>query len=151
MVKIWNGSAYFSEKFISKIFKYTMTVPTDREVFEGEIATYWFDEGILVSLSKSLKRTVANITDNVALVKKITGHKRVPLLIYLSNSPVPDKETRKFSTTQLPVIYSAMAMVSKPGLSRLIMNMLFQLKPPPIPMKSFTDDQAAKAWLKQFC
>ena len=27
--------------------------PADRQVFEGEIATYWFDDAILVSLSKS--------------------------------------------------------------------------------------------------
>jgi hypothetical protein len=127
-----------------------MNVPADRQIFEGEIATYWFDEGILVSLSKSPRRTLANIAANVALVKQISGNRRVPLLIYLSSSPVPDKATRKFATEQLPQIYSAMAMVSKPGLSRFIMNILFMLKPPPIPMKSFTDDQEAKAWLKQF-
>lgn len=127
-----------------------MTPPGDREIIEGEIATYWFDDGILVSLSKSVQRTVANISGNVALVKQITGHKRVPLLIYLAKSPVPDKQTREFSTTQLPLIYSAMAMVSRPGLSTLIMKLLFRLKPPPIPMKSFTDDQAAKEWLKQY-
>jgi hypothetical protein len=92
-----------------------MTKPTDRETFEGEIATYWFDEGILVSLSKNPKRTVENIKANVELVKRITTNKPVPLLIYLSNSPVPDRETRKYSTEQLPLIYSAMAMVSKPG------------------------------------
>ena len=127
-----------------------MTPPKDRQTFEGEIATYWFEDGILVSLSKSIRRTVENITGNVALVKGLTGDKPVPLLIYLSPSPVPDKKTRQFSTTQLPVIYSAMAMVSKPGLARFIMNILFRLKPPPIPMKSFTDDQEAKEWLKQF-
>jgi hypothetical protein len=127
-----------------------MTIPTDRPVYEGEIATYWFDDGILVSLSKSPRRTVANITANVALVKQITNNKRVPLLIYLSNSPVPDKETRRFSTTQLPVIYSAMAMVSKPGLAQFIMRILFQLKPPPIPMKSFSNDLEAKEWLKKY-
>lgn len=125
-------------------------IPANKKIFEGEIATYWFEDGILVSLSKSPKRTVENITSNVALVKEITGNKRMPLLIYLSNSPVPDKETRDFSTKQLPVIYSAMAMVSKPGLSKFIMNILFALKPPPIPMKSFTNDVAAKEWLKQF-
>ncbi|SMO58919.1 DUF7793 family protein [Solitalea koreensis] len=126
-------------------------VPTDREIIEGEIASYWMDDdGVLVSLSKSPKRTVENIRGNVELVKRITGNKRVPLLIYLSNSPVPDKETRKFSTTQLPVIYSAMAMVSQPGLATFIMNILFSLKPPPIPMKSFTDDKEAKEWLKQY-
>lgn len=127
-----------------------MTKPTDRETFEGEIATYWFDDGILVSLSKSPRRTVESIKANVALVKQLTGNKPVPLLIYLSNSPVPDKATRKYSTEQLPVIYSAMAMVSKPGLAKFIMNILFAVKKPSIPMKSFTDDGEAKAWLKQY-
>ena len=127
-----------------------MTIPTDRKIYEGEIATYWFDDGMLVSLSKSPKRTVENITANVALVKKITGNQRVPLLIYLSDSPVPDKKTRVFSTEQLPIIYSAMAMISKPGLSKFIMNILFALKPPPIPIKSFTNDVEAKEWLKQY-
>ncbi len=49
-----------------------MTIPTDRKIYEGEIASYWFDDGMLVSLSKSPKRTVKNITANVALVKEIT-------------------------------------------------------------------------------
>src|SRR6187549_2452115 len=127
-----------------------MNAPTDRKIFEGEIADYWLDEGILVSLSKSVKRTVANITGNVALVKQITHNKRTPLLIYLKNSPVPDKETRKFSSEQVPIIYSAMAMVSKPGLAQFIMKIVFKLNPPPIPTKNFTDDKEAKEWLKQF-
>lgn len=125
-------------------------IPTDRPIFKGEIATYWFDNGVLISLSKSPKRTVENIARNIALVKEITHNKRMPLLIYLSNSPVPDKETRKFATEQLPVIYSAMAMVSKPGLAKFIMNILFSLKKPPIPMKSFSDDKEAKEWLRQY-
>ena len=125
-------------------------IPADRPTYEGEIATYWFEESILVSLSKSPKRTVENISGNVALVKKITADKRAPLLIYLSPSPVPDKATRKFASEQLPVIYTAMAMVSKPGLAKFIMDILFLLKPPPIPMKSFTDDKAAKEWLQKF-
>ena len=125
--------------------------PTDRETWEGEIATYWFDDnGILVSLSKSILRTVEIISSNVKLVRSITDNKPVPLLIYLTNSPIPDKQTRKFSTEQLPVIYSAMAIVCKPGLSKFIMKILFGLKPPPIAMKSFTNDLAATKWLKQF-
>lgn len=127
-----------------------INIPADRQTWEGEIATYWFDDGMLVSLSKGPKRTVANISGNVELVKKITSNTPFPLLIYLADSPVPDKETRKFSTEQLPVIYKAMAMVAKPGLSKLIMNLLFRFKPPPIPMKSFTDDVSAREWLKQF-
>src|SRR5690349_11053833 len=119
-----------------------MTVPTDRQIFESEIATYWWEGAVLISLSKSTMRTVENISANVALIKNITNHQPVPLLIYLAKSPVPDKATRQFSTQQLPVIYSAMGMVSKPGLSQLIMKLLFRFQTPPIPIKSFTDDKA---------
>ena len=119
-------------------------------LIEGEIADYYLDkDGILYSYSKSIKRTVENIGRNVALVKQITGDKPVPLLIYLTDSPVPDKATRQFSTEQLPQIYKAMAMVSKPGLSQLIMSLLFKFQKPPIPMKSFTDEQKAREWLEQ--
>jgi len=127
-----------------------ITPPADKQTYESEIATYWFEDGILVSLSKNPKRTVENIKSNVEVVKRITNNKPVPLLIYLSNSPVPDKETRKLSAEMVPVIYKAMAMVSKPGLAKFIMNIVFKLKQPPIPMKSFTDDKEAKEWLKQY-
>jgi len=122
----------------------------NNQLIEGEIADYLLtDEGILISYSKSILRTVNNITANVELVKKITGNKPVPLLIYLKNSPIPDKETRKLSTEKLPEIYTAMAMVSKPGLSQLIMRILFKFQNPPIPIKSFTDDKKAMEWLRK--
>ncbi|MXV52734.1 STAS/SEC14 domain-containing protein [Pedobacter sp. HMF7647] len=125
--------------------------PSDREIYKAEIADYWFtDEGILVSLSKSVRRTVENISGNVALVKQLTDNKPVPLLIYLAKSPIPDKATRKLSTEKLPEIYSAMAMVSGSGLAKFIMNILFKVNSPPIPMKSFANDQDAVEWLKGF-
>jgi hypothetical protein len=118
---------------------------------KGEIADYYYSsEGILYSYSKDVKRTVENIRNNIALVKEITGGKKVPLLIYLTKSPVPDKETRKYSAEQLPNVYTAMAMISKGGLAQLIMNLLFKFKPPTIPMKTFSEDKEAVDWLKQF-
>ncbi|TMI74061.1 MAG: STAS/SEC14 domain-containing protein [Bacteroidetes bacterium] len=125
--------------------------PDNTHLIKGEIADYWYaPDGILYSYSKNPVRTIKNITENILLVKGITNNKIIPLLIYLSNSPIPDKATRKFAAEQLPNVYSAMAMVSKPGLSKFIMNILFSIKPPAIPMKSFTDDKKAKAWLAQF-
>lgn len=118
------------------------------QLIEGEIANYRLDEsGILYSYSKSVLRTVPLMERNKELVKSITGDKPVPLLIFLKNSPMPDKATRDYSKSILPEIYSAMAMVSKPGLSTLIMKLLFAFQKPPIPMKSFTDEETAKAWL----
>jgi len=92
-------------------------------------------------------RTIPLMEANVALVKQITGNKPVPLLIFLTNSPMPDKATRQYSKLLIPEIYSAMAMVSQPGLSAFIMKLLFAFQKPPIPMKSFTNEEDAKAWL----
>ena len=89
----------------------------------------------MVSLSKSTLRTVDRISENVELVKEITNGKPTPLLIYLVNSPVPDKATRKFSTEKISEVYSAMAMVSKPGLAQFIMNLLFSIKHHPYQRK----------------
>lgn len=117
----------------------------------GEIADYKYEpNGILYSYSKSIKRSVENIGNNIQLVKEISGGKKVPLLIYLCESPMPDKETRKFSAEQLPHVYTAMAMVSKPGLSKLIMSVLFKFQKAPIPMRSFSNDEEARNWLKQY-
>ena len=128
-----------------------MNAPGNIDLIKGEIADYYYSpEGILYSYSKSTRRTVKTISDNIVLVKQITGGKKVPLLIYLTNSQMPDKETRKFSAEQLPNAYTAMAMVSKGGLAQFIMSLLFKFKQPPIPMKSFSSDEEAKEWLKQF-
>ena len=115
-----------------------MNIGNEILLIKGEIADYYLDsDGILYSYSKNPRRTIKNISENIALVKQIIGNKIVPLLIYLCDS-------------QLPNVYKAMAMVSKPGLSKLIMNILFKLKQPPIPMKSFTDEKLAREWLKQY-
>ncbi len=127
-----------------------MNLLSNKQIISGEIADYYFENGILVSLSKPVKRTVENITANRELVKSMTNNTPMPLLIFLCDSPIPDKATRQFSTEVLPEIYSAMGMVSKPGLAKFIMNILFALKPPPIPMKTFTNEIEARKWLKSF-
>lgn len=127
-----------------------MKIPENLDITEGEIATYWIDDGILYSLSKPTLRTVENISGNIELVKQITNSQKMPLLIYLTNSPIPDKTTRVYSKEQLPNVYKAMAMVSKPGLAQFIMKLLFKFQQPPIPMQSFSNDVDAKIWLQQF-
>ena len=129
-----------------------LKLPDNIKLIQGTIADYYLDnDGILYAYSKNILRTVENISANIELVKQITGGKKVPLLIYLVNSPIPDKATRKFSIEQLPNVYTAMAMISKPGLAKFIMNLLFKVKIPPIPMQPFSDDLAAKEWLKHYC
>jgi hypothetical protein len=128
-----------------------MKPPTNTELFEGPLGTYWFDEdGILYSASKSPRRTIENVTANIELVKRISKNKPVCLIVYLSKSSKPDKQTRDYVAKELPNVYKAMAMVSKSGLGRFIMNFIFGLNKPSIPMKTFSDDKKAKEWLMQY-
>jgi len=127
-----------------------VTIPADQPIWEGDIATYWFEGDVLVSRSKPVRRTVGNLQANASLVRDITNGQPVPLLIYLEDSPMPDKAARALSNELLPKNYSAMAMISPPGLAKFIMKLLFGLRKPPIPMKVFDEARDAKAWLLQF-
>lgn len=127
-----------------------MQPPTDREVFENELGTYWLDNGFIVSISSGLKRTISNTTRDIALVKRITNNKKLPFLIYISDAPAPDADTREFVAKQLPDVYLAMAIVSKFGIGNIIKNVLFRFMPPSIPMKNFTNTEEAREWLKKF-
>jgi len=42
------------------------------------------------------------MTENIALVKSIPGNKKIPLLIDLSKSPVPDKKQEGFLQNSCP-------------------------------------------------
>lgn len=118
--------------------------------FETEIATYSLEDGMLVSRSKSVRRTVENLSKSHELIRMMTGGKKLPHLVFLTRSPVPDKDARDLSATSLPELYTAMALVSKGGLGTFIMNIIFKMKPPTIPMKSFSNEADAREWLKTY-
>ena len=127
-----------------------VTIPVGQPVWEGEIATYWFDGDVLVSRSKPVKRTVENLTSNSELIGLISKGRPVPILVYLTPSAMPDKAARKLSEELLPANYTAMALISPPGLARFIMKLLFGMRKPPIPMKIFDEPRDAKAWLSRY-
>jgi hypothetical protein len=128
-----------------------MNIPENIELFEGELATYWFlDNGILASKSKSPVRTLKNTSETFDMIKRITNNNKVCLLVYLCPSPVPDKATRDYVAKELPNVYRAMAMVTTSALGKLVMNMVFSFKPPTIPMRTFSKDVDAIEWLKKY-
>lgn len=126
-----------------------MKPPAGKELFETEISTYWMgDDGILYSTSKPPRRTIENTSENFATVRRVTNNKKTPLLTYLGMSSKPDKATRDFVAQELPKVYTAMAIVSPSPLGKIVMNIIFSMNAPTIPMKTFSNDSDAKEWLK---
>src|ERR1043166_2740688 len=128
-----------------------MDAPKDRTLAETEIATSWLDDdGILYQISKPPQRTIKNVTENLEAIRKLTGGKKVCVIVFVSKGSPPDQATRKFVNEQLPKNYKAMAIVSKSGVGKFIMNLLFSFSAPVIPMKTFGNVEEARAWIGQY-
>jgi hypothetical protein len=115
--------------------------------WESGIARYHFEQDVLISQSFPVQRTVENLTSNAELIRSITNNKPTKVLVILCKSPVPDKAARNLSARLVPELYSAMAMVSKPGLAQFVMRMVFAFSNPGIPIKIFSNQQDALKWL----
>ena len=115
---------------------------------ESELAKYWrVAPDIIYAESKPSNRTVETIASNVALVKSLNEFNPVKLIISIAKSPVPDKATRELAAKELPLTYSAMAMIAPNKLTGFIINLIYGMKKPPIPMKTFSNFEDAQRWI----
>ena len=132
--------------------EFIMKIPENVEVSELPTSTTWIDEnGICCSISKKHPpQTLEETKKGVEEFKKITKGKKVCLLIDTTNSTPSSKEVRDYAAEIFPDLVKAIAMVSKSALGRMIANLFFGLKPPPYPVKMFSEETEAKEWLKQY-
>ncbi|MDF2437978.1 MAG: hypothetical protein K0Q95_2354 [Bacteroidota bacterium] len=133
-----------------------MEIPKDAKIIDWPTSVLWFDEyGILYSKPKpgaeqtviSREQTLRQMNE----VKRLTGNKKLCMILETnSNSKPPQKEDRDFLSEQLSLITKAMAIISSSPLSRMIANLFFGLKPPEYPVKFFSNEKEAQAWIKQY-
>lgn len=130
-----------------------MQVPTDTEIHDDPNSTWWIDkEGIVCSISKknyvqeSREAQRKRLDDFI----RITGGKKMCMLLDITYARPSRKEDRDEAAELLAKVVKAMAMVSRSPLGRMIANLFFGLKPPPYPVKMFSDEKEAKEWLRQY-
>jgi hypothetical protein len=125
-------------------------IPTGK-TFEGELATFWFDElGILCAKAKNVPRSLETQKQNYAFIRQITGNRKVCLLSEMTDSSPLDKETRDYVAKELPFVFHAMAVMSDSPTGKIIANLFLALKNQPIPIRMFSSELTAKEWLKQY-
>lgn len=133
-----------------------MEIPKNVKLIDWPTSILWFDEdGVLYSKPKEgVPEPVLSREESQKQMeefKKIIGHKKVCMVLETNkNSKPPKKEDRDFIAEQLASITMAMAIISSSPLSRMIANLFFGLKPPPYPVKFFSDEKEAKEWIKQY-
>jgi hypothetical protein len=133
-----------------------MEIPKDAKVIDLTTSFLWLDEqGILYSTPKpGIEQPVLTREETLAQMaklKELIGNKKVCMILESnSNSKPPKKEDRDFIAEQLTEITKAMGIISTSPLSRMVANLFFGLKPPPYPVKFFSNEQDARAWIKQY-
>ena len=129
-----------------------MEIPANVKVYDFSSAVMWLDEaGILCSVSKKAPaQTVEEARETLEEFKKITGGRKVCMLLDITNSQPNTKEIRDFAAEEIRKIAKAIAMISSSALGKMIANLYFGLKPPTYPAKMFTNEQDARNWLKQY-
>ncbi len=133
-----------------------MEIPKDIKIIDWPTSLIWFDEdGVMYSKPKpGVPEPELNKEESLKQMdefKKILGDKKVCMILETnSNSKPPKKEDRDFIADQLNQVVKAMGLISSSPLSRMIANLFFGLKPPPYPVKFFSNEKDAKEWIKQY-
>jgi len=128
-----------------------MQAPDNVKIYEGELASFWFDEfGILCAVSKKVTRTIEKQKANYALIREITGNKRVCLLADNTVTYIQDEKTREYSATEMPELFKAMAVISNTIMGKAAAHLFLYFHGQPVPIKSFDQEKEAREWLKQY-
>ena len=129
-----------------------MEIPKNIEVIELPTTIIWFNEdGICCTVSKKHSpQSLDEIKKYVEDFKKILNGRKVCLLLDITNNTPSNKEVRDYISVEMPKLVKAIALVSKSALGKMIANLFFNFKPQPYPTKMFSDEAAAKEWLKQY-
>lgn len=133
-----------------------MEIPNDAKLIDWPTSIIWFDDdGVMYSKPKpgipEPELTREESAKQMDEFKKILGNKKVCMILETnSNSRPPKKEDRDFIADQLNQVVKAMGLISSSPLSRMIANLFFGLKPPPYPVKFFSNEIEAKEWIKQY-
>jgi hypothetical protein len=125
-------------------------IPKGVRTWEGDLASYWMEDGVLVALMNDAERTVPKVTRSIELVKEIAGGKRVPVLMIGTGRIEGTEEAVKLSNERSPLVYSAMAWIQRGWLSRWFDNRSFKRTPDALPRRVFGTKEEALAWLRQY-
>ncbi len=127
-----------------------MKAPDHTKVVETTTSKYWFEGDLLYVVSKKAPQPgMETLIKETEAFKKNMNGKLVCAIIDVTNASPSSKETREYSTKQLPTIFKAIAFIIKNPLSRMLAHLYMGVKPLPFPVKMCSDEKEAHHWITQ--
>jgi hypothetical protein len=132
-----------------------MEPPKNVEIYNGSSALWWIDgERVLCAVSKKghLHSSREQATEQLEALKKMSGGDKLCMLMDITHTRPrsQNRDDREFIATEMAKIVKAMAIISNSALGKMMVNLFFNLKPPPYPAKMFNDEHEARKWLGQY-
>ncbi len=125
----------------------------EKKIIKTRTSTMWIDEdGILHSVySEGMDVELDDVKENMGVLKQLTGGKRAPYIIDIRGVHSVTREARDTASTAeaLSITNSTALLIGSP-ISRVIGNFFMGLNKPPYPLRLFTSEEKAMAWLKGF-
>jgi hypothetical protein len=108
------------------------------------------DDGILrIDITNPREHTLADAMENAEAARRVGGGVRRPLLSrVVAPGPMTNEARAYYASEDAARGLTALAMVTTSVLGRIVANLLMGLSSTPIPMRLFSNEQAALAWLR---
>lgn len=128
-----------------------LLIPPENAVISPSGPIWLNADGIIVTITTVPYQTLENAKENMEYNRRMAGGKPRPLLVDMTRVRSLSKEAREeyVRESEEPFI-TAVALVTKSGVSNMIANFFIRVNPSSIPTKLFTDPEKAREWLLQY-
>jgi len=128
-----------------------MTPPASAEVFSTANNSYWYEGALLCIVThKAPALPFDEQKKRSEAFKSALNGKKICAVIDITNSSITSSESREYNQRVLPEIFKAIAFVSQNALGKMLVNLYLGMQSPPFPIKVFSNDKDAKAWIAQY-
>lgn len=129
-----------------------LSVPEHARILELPTSTVWLEDSGIVGLiaKRAQPQSVEQARESLKAFLEFVGHKKVCLLIDVTDSTENTREMRTYAAEELPRVAKAIAIVSTSALGKMVANLFFHLKSQPYPAKMFNAEAEARDWLKNY-
>jgi hypothetical protein len=131
-----------------------MQPPAGIEVTETITGFFWFEDGIMCSVSKPNAPKLSPEQEKEETEKFYArfGKQKFCMLIDGKHVKQNSREERQKAAEILPDFVKAIAIIVHNPLGRILVNLFVGLQKPPYPLKMFKpgEESKAKEWLKQY-
>jgi len=122
------------------------------EVIQSKTDKVWMDGGICrVEVLAGADYTLEAARRTVRNVLKLSGGKKVPVLVHMSNIKSMDREAREYYAGEGGNKCAvAVAQIVNSPIARIIGNFYLGISKPEYPLRLFESEEEAAKWLKAF-